>query len=235
MSRKIGSLHRSSFHPANLQNPIPIIPPFAFPPPDSPQVNTTGMNSDTNSDITVFQTISQFENSDLETPDEFADSEPSPSTYSQTSPSTFSKPPFQTIHSQTHCISPSTPSRISQVTLTYYPFISERSTNNSPDHSQISDELYKFIRLQQRFQYPHTLSIHQLSSTITSSNPEIPTRASDYTPSLAQSSTSTESSTSTNRFYRTFKCNFFNDPFPSKPVTAREYVNHPDHTNTAFK
>ena len=155
MSRKIISLHRSNSHPANLQNPIPITPPFAFPPPNSPQVNTSsGMNSDTNSDITVFQTISQFENSDLETPDEFADSEPSPSTYSQTSPSTFSKPPFQTIHSQTHCISPSTPSHISQVTPTYYPFISERSTNNSPDHTQISDEQHKFITLQQQFQYP---------------------------------------------------------------------------------
>ena len=83
MSRQIGSLHRSNSQPANLQNPIPIIPLFAFPPPDSPQFNTSsGMNSDTNSDITVFQTTSQFENSDLETPDEFADSEPCPSTYS---------------------------------------------------------------------------------------------------------------------------------------------------------
>ena len=44
---------------------------------------------------------------------------------------------------------------------------------------------------------------------------------------------STETSTSTNRAYRTFKGKFPNHPFPSKPGTAREYINHPDHTNTA--
>ena len=79
---------------------------------------------------------------------------------------------------------------------------------------------------------PHTLTIHQLSSTITSSNPPTPTPISDYTPSLAHSSTSTESSNSTNRAYRIFKRKFLNHPFPSKPGTAREYTNHPDHTNT---
>ena len=103
MSRQIGSLHRSNSHPANLENPIPIIPLFAFPPPDSPYINTSSpyinTNSDANSDITVFHTISHFENSDLETPDEFADSESSPPTFSQHSPSTFSKPFFQPIHS----------------------------------------------------------------------------------------------------------------------------------------
>ena len=97
MSSQIGSLHQSNSHPANLQNPIPIIPLFPFPPPDLPQTNTSsGMNSDNNSDITVFQTISQFNNSDVETPDEFADSERSPSTYTQTNSSTFSKSPFLT-------------------------------------------------------------------------------------------------------------------------------------------
>ena len=74
MSRQIGSLHRSNFHPANLQNSIPISPLFAFLPPDSPHMNrSSGIESDANSDITVFHTISQFENSDLETPDEFVD------------------------------------------------------------------------------------------------------------------------------------------------------------------
>ena len=107
MSRQIGSLHRSNSHPANLQNPIHIIPLFAFPPPDSPQTNTSsGMNSDTNSDITVFQTISQCNHSDVETPDEFADFEPSSSTHTQTNSSTFSKPPFQPIQPQNQCTSP---------------------------------------------------------------------------------------------------------------------------------
>ena len=87
--------------PCQSPKSMPIIPLFAFPPPDSLQINTsTIMNSDTNSNITVFQTILQFNNSDIETPDEFADSEPSPSTYTQTNSSTFSKPPYlsTTVH-----------------------------------------------------------------------------------------------------------------------------------------
>ena len=79
---------------------------------------------------------------------------------------------------------------------------------------------------------PHTLTIHQLSSKITTSNPPTPTPISDYTPSLAHSSTSTESSNSTNRAYRTFKRKLPNHPFQSKPGIAREYINHPDHTKT---
>ena len=86
--------------------------------------------------------------------------------------------------------------------------------------------------MQQQLKYPHTLTIHQLSSTVTSSNPPTPTPLSDYTPSLAQSSTSVETPTSTNRAYRTFKRKFLNHPFTTKPGKTREYINHPDHTNT---
>ena len=76
MSRQLGSLHRSNSHPANLQTPIPIIPLFAFPPPDLPIINTSSStNSDTNSDISVLYSISQFNNPNIETPDKFADSE----------------------------------------------------------------------------------------------------------------------------------------------------------------
>ena len=126
MSRQIGSLHGSISHLANLQNPNPIIPLFAFPPPESPHINTSsGMNSGAKSDINVFHTVSQFNNSDIETPDEFANSEPSPSTFSQ--------PPFRPIDSQSQTDSPSTISHISQVTPTYSPFTNERSNNNSPD------------------------------------------------------------------------------------------------------
>ena len=124
------------------------------------------------------------------------------------------------------------PSYASQVTPTYFPFISDRSHNNSPDNIQISKELDNFITLQQQFTYPHILTIHQLSSTVSSSNPPTPTPSSAYTPSIAQSSTSTETPTSTNRAYRTFKRKFPNHPFPTKPGTAREYINHPEHTNT---
>ena len=227
MSRQFGSLHRSNYYPANLQTQIPIIPLFAFPPPDFPINNTSSStNSDTNSDISVFHTISQFNNANVETPDEFADSEPSPSTHTQTDSSVFSKPPFQPLPSV------STPSYASQVTPTYSPFHSDRSHNNSPDTIQVSAELDNLITLQQQLIQPQTLTIHQLSSTITCSNPPIPTPSSAYTPSLAQSSTSTETPTSTNRAYRTFKRKFPNHPFPTKPGTAREYINHPEHTNT---
>ena len=187
------------------------------------------MNSDTNSDITIYTSISQFNNSDSGTPDEFANSEPSPSTHTPTSSTTFSKPLFQPIQSHSQHTSPYTPS---QVTPTYSPFNNDRSTNNSPDNIQISEELDNFITLQQQLLSPHTLTINQLSSTITSSNPPTPTPISDYTPSLAHSSTSTESSNSTNRAYRTFKRKFPNHPFSSKLGTARDHINHPDHTNT---
>ena len=192
MSRQVGSLHRSISHPVNLQNPIPIITLFALPPPESPHINTSsGMDSDANSDITIFNTISQFKNSEIETSAEFANSEPSPSTFSQ--------PPFRPNHSQSQNDSPSTISHISQATPIYSPFTNERSNNNSPETTQISHELNNLITLQQQIQHPHTLTIHQLSSNINSSNPPTPTTSSDYTPSLAQSSTSTHSSSTTKR------------------------------------
>ena len=140
------------------------------------------MISDINSDITIYTTISQFNNSDIETPDEFADSEPSPSTHTPTSSTTFLKRPIQPIQYHSQHTSPYTPS---QVTPTYSPFNNDRSTNNFPDNIQISEELYSFITLQQQLLSSHTLTIHQISSTITSSNPPTTTPISSYTPSLA--------------------------------------------------
>ena len=159
MSRQIGALHRSNSHPANLQNPIPVIPLFAFPPPDFPVIITpSSVNSDTNSDISVFHTSSQFNNSDIETADEFADSEPPPSTHTQTNPSFFSQPPFLSIQTSHPLASLSTPSYASQVTPTYSPFTSERSNNKSPDTVQISEELDSFPSLQQQLTYPTLLT-----------------------------------------------------------------------------
>ena len=95
MSQQHGSLHRSNSHPANLQTRIPIIPLFAFPPPDFPIFNiSSSTNSDSNSDISVLYSISQLNNPNIGTPDKFADSEPSPSNNFQTNSSVFSKPPF---------------------------------------------------------------------------------------------------------------------------------------------
>ena len=124
MSRQVGSLHRSISHPANLQNNLPIIPHFAFPPPQSPHHNTS---SSIESDTNIFNTISLFNNSDIEKPDEFANSEPSPSTFSQ--------PPFQPIHSQVKIEPPSPPFTISNVTPIYSLLTSEPSDNNDSDNT----------------------------------------------------------------------------------------------------
>ena len=227
MSRQLGSLHRSNSHPTNLTSSIPIIPLFAFPPPDFPSSNvTSGMNSDTDSQISVLYSISQLNNPNIETPDEFADSEPSPSNNFH-NPSHFSQPPFQPILSNNPDPITPTPSYASQVTPTYSSYHSDQS---SPDTPRISPELDNFITLQQQPYHLNTPTINQISSTTNSSNP--PTPSSNYTESLAPSSTSTESSLNTNRAYRTFKRKFPNHPFPAKPGTAREYINHPQHTNT---
>ena len=227
MSRQLGSLHRSNSHPTNLTSSIPIIPLFAFPPPDFPSSNvTSGMNSDTKSQISVLYSISQLNNPNIETPDEFADSEPSPSNNFH-NPSQFSQPPFQPILSNNPDPITPTPSYASQVTPTYSSYHSDQS---SPDTPRISPELDNFITLQQQPYHLNTPTINQISSTTNSSNP--PTPSSNYTESLAPSSTSTESSLNTNRAYRTFKRKFPNHPFPAKPGTAREYINHPQHTNT---
>ena len=227
MSRQLGSLHRSNSHPTNLPSSIPIIPLFAFPPPDFPPSNvTSGMNSDTNSQISVLYSISQLNNPNIETPDEFADSEPSPSNNFH-NPSHFSQPPFQPILSNNPDPITPTPSYASQVTPTYSSYHSDQS---SPDTPRISPELDNFITLQQQPYHLNTPTINQISSTTNSSNP--PTPSSNYTESLAPSSTTTESSLNTNRAYRTFKRKFPNHPFPAKPGTAREYINHPQHTNT---
>ena len=227
MSRQLGSLHRSNSHPTNLPSSIPIIPLFAFPPPDFPPSNvTSGMNSDTNSQISVLYSISQLNNPNIETPDEFADSEPSPSNNFH-NPSHFSQPPFQPILSNNPNPITPTPSYASQVTPTYSSYHSDQS---SPDTPRISPELDNFITLQQQPYHLNTPTINQISSTTNSSNP--PTPSSNYTESIAPSSTSTESSLNTNRAYRTFKRKFPNHPFPAKPGTAREYINHPQHTNT---
>ena len=232
MSRQLGSLHRSNSHPTNLTTPITIIPLFAFPPPDFPTSNvTSGMNSDSNSHISVLYCTSQLNNPNIETPDEFADSEPSPSNNFHTNPSIFSHPPFQPMLPNNPVPTNSTPSYASQVTPTYSSHHSDRSSN-SPDTPQISPELDNFITLQQQPYHLDTPTINHISSTIDSSNPPTPTPSSIYTESLAPSSTSTESSLSTNRAYRTFKRKFPNHPFPAKPGTAREYINHPNHTNT---
>ena len=94
MSRQIVSLNHSLSYPLNLKCHSQVLPPFDFPPYPEPSItsNSSSMDSDNISTNTVFHTISHFNNSGIETPDELVDSEPSPSTFSQR--------PFQPIHTQ---------------------------------------------------------------------------------------------------------------------------------------
>ena len=133
------------------------------------------MESDTKSNTTVYNTISQSNNSNIDTPDKFANSEPSPSAFSQ--------PPFQPLHAQVEIepLSPASP--ISHVTPTYSPLSSESSDNNDQDHTQLSHELDNFITLHQQMQHPRSL---------TSANPpSTPTPSSTYTQSQNPTSPST--------------------------------------------
>ena len=190
------------------------------------------MNSDTNSHISVLYSISQLNNPNIETPDEFAHSEPSPSNNFHTNSLNFSQPPFQPILPNNPDPTNSTPSYASQVTPTYSSLHSDQSSH-SPDTPRISPELDNFITLQQQpyhLDHPNHKPNLIHNRFIQPSYPYTP--SSIYTESLAPSSTTTESSLSTNRAYRTFKRKFPNHPFPAKPGTAREYINHPQHTNT---
>ena len=218
-------LQSINFPPSQPSKQPPHHPTICFPSPQSPHPNfSPSMESDTKSNTTVYNTISQFNNSDIDTPDKFANSEPSPSAFSQ--------PPFQPLHAQVEIepLSPASP--ISHVTPTYSPLSSESYDNNDQDHTQLSLELDNFITLQQQMQHPQTLTIHQLSRSLTSANPpSTPTPSSTYTQSQNPTSPSTPSS-STNRAYRTFKRKIPNNPFLSNPGTSTSFKNHPFHTNT---
>ena len=100
------------------------------------------MDSDDTSTNTVFHTISQFNNSDNETTDEFAVSEPSPSTFSQ--------PPFQPLHTQTPDEPSSASSSYTNATPTYSLMTSDQPDHSSPVDTELKNELDNFITLQQK-------------------------------------------------------------------------------------
>ena len=104
--------------------------------------------------------------------------------------------------------------------------------NNSSVNTEISHELDNFITLQQQLQHSQTITIHQLSQSIKSSNPSTPTPSSNYIPSPNPNPSSNPSSSSTNRAYRNFERKLPKTPFASHPGTAKIFVNHPFHTNT---
>ena len=112
------------------------------------------MDSDDNSTTTVYNTISQYNNSDIKTPDEFANSEQSPSTFSQS--------PFKPLLSQTTNETSPAPSSHTDVTPIYSPLTSDSPDSNYPVDTELENKLDNFMILQQKLQHPHTLTIHQL-------------------------------------------------------------------------
>ena len=100
------------------------------------------MDSDDNSTHTVFHTISQFNHSDFETPDEFENSEPSPYTFSQ--------PPFRQLNTPTPDEPSSAPSSCTDATPSLYSTSSEGPEPlASPVNEELENELENFITLQQ--------------------------------------------------------------------------------------
>ena len=162
MSRQVGSLNRSLSYPSNLQSHSQVLPFFDFPPYPEPLCTnkSPSMDSDNNSTNTNFHTTSQFNTFDIETPDEFADSEPRPST--------FSNSPFNpSIPKSPMNLPQLLPPTLMQPQST--PPMTSDTNHSSPVDTELENELDNFINLQQLLQHPNTLTIHHLSQIMTSS------------------------------------------------------------------
>ena len=78
----------------------------------------------------------------------------------------------------------------------------EKEEDNTFVNTYLSHKIDIFITLQQQLQHPQTLTIHQLSQSIISSNPSNPTPSSNYTLSPNTNPSSKPTSSCTNRAYR---------------------------------
>ena len=157
---------------------------------------------------TIFVTISQFDNSDIEPPGGIADAE--------SSSSTFSQPPFRPVYTQITDETSSAPSSYTDATPIYSPMTSDPPDHSSPVDIEFENELDNFITLQQQLQqHPNTLTIHHLSQTITSSE-----------------SSNSPSTTGETRAQQVFERKLPNTPFPSNPRTAQTFIDNPVHINT---
>ena len=208
MSRQIGSLNRSYSYPSNLQRHSPNKSISDFTPFFSPSYtnNSPRMDSDDFSTHTVFHTISQFNNSDIETPDEFENSEPSPSNF-RNPPSDHSIPQ--------HPMNLPQPLIPTLMQLQFSPLTSDPPDSLSPVDGELENELDNFITLQQQLQNPNPLTIHHLSQTITSSESSNPASTTEET-----------------RVHRIFKRKHAKTPMLPNPRPPRKFSVHPLHTNT---
>ena len=107
---------------------------------------------------TVFNTISQFKNSDFDTTVDFQNSAPTPSTFSQ--------PPFQPIQTQTLKENYPAPSSFTNSTSTFSPMTSDQPDPSSPLTEDLEHEVDNFITLQQQLQNDNTLTIRNLANRI---------------------------------------------------------------------
>ena len=158
MSRQIGSLNRSLSYPSNLQRHSLYVSVSDITPSPVPSYtnHSSHMDSDDNSTRTALHTISQFDNSDIETPDEFQNSEPSPSTLSQT-PSVHSTPQFPMNLPQSY-----TDATYTDANPILFPMTSDQPDLPSPVNEELENELDNFTTLQQQPQNPNTLTFHHL-------------------------------------------------------------------------
>ena len=151
MIRQIGSLNSSLSEPISDPTSSPL-PSFTN--------NSPRMDSDDDSTNTVFHTISQLNNSDIDTPDELQNSEPSPSLFSQPLPSAPHHNPRLNF-----------PSSFLFYRRSPNPLPNDqRSTRpSSPVNEELEYELDIFVTSQQQLPNTDTLTIHHLSQPISSS------------------------------------------------------------------
>ena len=134
-------------------NSLPLLPSFTK--------NSPSTDSDGDSTNTVFHTISQFKFSDVESPEEFQNSE--------TSPSTLSQPPFRPLHTPTPDEPSPTPSSYTDATPILFPMAGDQTDPPSSVNEKLENYLDNFLTSQQQLQNRNTFTIHHLSQSFLSS------------------------------------------------------------------
>ena len=210
MSARLNPSNRSLSYPSNLESHSSRISLSDLTSSPLPTFTTSSPRIDCdNSTQTIFITMSQFENSYIDTPEEFQYSEPSPSTFSQ--------PLFQSLTCQLPNEPSPAPSSYTDATPILSPMTSDQPDPPNPFTDEQENELDNFITLQQQLQITNTLRTHQLSRSLSNSE------------SSNQSSNAVET-----RAHRVFNRKFSNaqSQLFRHPRPARLFSLHPLHTNT---
>ena len=159
MSRQFKSLNLSLSYPSNFQRQSFRISLSDLTSSPLPSFTTSSPRMDSDySPNTVFNTISQFNNSDFDTTVEFQNSEPNPSTFSQ--------PPFQPIQIQTLKENSPTPSSFTNSTSIFSPMTRDQPDPFSSLTEDLKHEVGNLRTLQQKLQNNNTLTIRTLAHRI---------------------------------------------------------------------